>query len=140
MGKETAEPVYEDLLCYWDWCDVPIAGIAVIGGRPHYFECVFSEELTRTQTSIRIWPTPEPELEQELRKWASFSEWRGRFDQGRAQLHEYFAPEQLAGQTRNELRPRPGNAAWRSPNGASTDLVRSLIGCHTTKHYGAGAP
>jgi hypothetical protein len=115
MGRETAEPVYEDLLCYWDWCDVPIAGIAVIGGRPQNFECIFSDELDAYTDEYWIWPTPEPEVDEELREWASFSEWRSRFDQGRAQLDEYFAPEQLAGRTRNELRPRPGNARLAKP-------------------------
>ncbi|WP_067537594.1 hypothetical protein [Nocardia crassostreae] len=68
------ERVYIEL----DWYDGPRAGIADIGGRPHYFECLDYDEADE----YRVWPAYGEALAWEFEQWRIFVSWNQRYRSG----------------------------------------------------------
>ncbi|WP_034265441.1 hypothetical protein [Actinospica robiniae] len=60
---------FDEIVCYGAWWDCPRTGVALIGGRPHYFECNFSAELDDYPARYELWPISEGELAEELELW-----------------------------------------------------------------------
>jgi hypothetical protein len=47
---------FEDVICYLGWWDCPRSGVALIGGKPNFFDCRFSEELDDYPNQYQVWP------------------------------------------------------------------------------------
>jgi len=66
------EGAFEDVLCYSGWWDCPRSGVALIDGKPHFFDCRFSEELDDYPVLYEIWPAGDQQLADALE---AFREW-----------------------------------------------------------------
>gem|GEM_PF-2203099 len=82
MADAYGDGEFEDVLCYFGWWDCPRSGISLVGARPHYFDCRFSDDLDDYPDQYRVWPVPDDELADELEVWQCFVQWRGQFDGG----------------------------------------------------------
>ncbi len=58
VAESRAEGAFEDVMCYLGWWDCPRSGVALIGGKPHFFDCRFSEELDDYPDLYQVWPCP----------------------------------------------------------------------------------
>jgi len=74
---------FEDVLCYSGWWDCPRSGVAVIDGRPHFFDCRFSEELDDYPVLYEVWPAGDQELADDLEAFREFAAWRDLWDSGK---------------------------------------------------------
>jgi hypothetical protein len=61
---------------------LPRSGVALVVGKPYYFDCRFSEELDDYTDQFRLWPVPGDELADELEAWQMFAAWGGEYDSG----------------------------------------------------------
>lgn len=68
-----------------DWYDGPRAGIADVGGEPHYFER-YDDYDDRPDEEYRVWPASNAALELEREQWRIFARWYGSHGAGRAGL------------------------------------------------------
>ncbi|HUA41112.1 MAG TPA: hypothetical protein VMA32_06085 [Streptosporangiaceae bacterium] len=83
MADSSAEDAFEDVVCYLGWWDCPRSGVALIGGKPHFFDCRFSEELDDYPDQYQVWPVRDRELADALEAWREFAQWRDQYDSGR---------------------------------------------------------
>jgi hypothetical protein len=77
------EGEFEDVLCYSGWWDCPRSGVAVIDGKPHFFDCRFSEELDDYPVLYDVWPAGDQELADALEAFREFAAWRDLWDSGK---------------------------------------------------------
>ena len=66
-----------------DQYDGPLAGIADVGGVPHYFSAV-PESLDPTERVFQVWPITAEALALEQEQWATFVRWNDRYEAGPA--------------------------------------------------------
>jgi hypothetical protein len=107
-----------------------------MGGKPHFFDCRFSEELDDHPDQYQVWPAQHQELADALEAWRAFAQWRDQHDSG-------YRPPPFPG-------PRPANACKSAgtrvrltaqelpfPNGAWTGIARSRAACRNTRSAGS---
>jgi hypothetical protein len=82
VAESSAEGAFEDVMCYLGWWDCPRSGVALIGGKPHFFDCRFSEELDDYPDHYQVWPAQHQELADALEARREFAEWRDQHDAG----------------------------------------------------------
>src|SRR5258706_13039640 len=82
VAESRAEGAFEDVMCYLGWWDCPRSGVALIGGKPHFFDCRFSEELDDYPDLYQVWPARHGELEDALEAWREGAQWRDQHDSG----------------------------------------------------------
>ncbi|MCX2181021.1 hypothetical protein KV205_10815 [Streptomyces sp. SKN60] len=72
---------FERVYAESDWYDGPRAGLADIGGRPHYFR---SDEYDHADEAdeYRVWPASEAVVGLEREQWAIFARWNERSEAG----------------------------------------------------------
>lgn len=59
-----------------EWYDGPRAGVADVGGEPHYFH--------GTDEEFEVWPASPDALAMEREQWAIFVRWNQRYEAGTA--------------------------------------------------------
>ncbi len=73
-----------------DWYDGPRAGIADVGGEPHYFERYDDyddyndDHDDRPDEEFKVWPASSAALELEREQWRIFARWYESHDAGTA--------------------------------------------------------
>jgi hypothetical protein len=82
VAESSTEGAFEDVVCYVGWWDCPRSGVALIGGKPYFFDCSFSEELDDYLDQYQVWPAQDRELADALEVWRDFARWRDRYDSG----------------------------------------------------------
>jgi hypothetical protein len=82
VAESSAEDAFEDVMCYLGWWDCPRSGVALIEGKPHFFDCRFSEELDDYPDQYQVWPAWHQEPADALEAWREFAEWRDQHDSG----------------------------------------------------------
>jgi hypothetical protein len=80
VAEGRAEGAFEDVMCYLGWWDCPRSGVALIGGKPHFFDCRFSEEFDDYPDQYLVWPARPGELEDALEAWREWARWRDQHD------------------------------------------------------------
>lgn len=100
VAEGSADGAFEDVMCYSGWWDCPRAGVALIGGKPHFFDCRFSEDLDDYPEEYQVWPALPQELADALEAWREWARWRDQHDSG--QRPEPF----LASAARKRLQER----------------------------------
>lgn len=66
-----------------DWHDGPRAGLADVGGKPHYFRG-HDYDHSDQAGEYRVWPASDVALEWEREQWAIFTRWNERYEAGAA--------------------------------------------------------
>ena len=56
LVTDADDDAFEPVLSYLGWWDCPRSGVALVDGKPNYFECQFSEELDDYPDQFRLWP------------------------------------------------------------------------------------
>lgn len=107
------EGAFEDVLCYSGWWAVPAPGVALIDGKPHFFDCRFSEELDDYPVLYEIWPAGDQELTDALEAFREFAAWQNSWDSGKH-------PPALA---RSEARAREQSRLEKGPPQAARTAV-----------------
>jgi hypothetical protein len=74
-----------------DYWDGPILGVADVGGVPHLYEKVFSEEEDDYINRYRVMPIDQELYSLLMESWAIFVRWRIAFDQGKTPLETHPA-------------------------------------------------
>lgn len=73
---------FAEVLSAWAWWDTPRDGVVRIDGQPCRFRCDFDDALDDYPEEYRVWPISEAELAADLAMWATWVDWRRRFDRG----------------------------------------------------------
>ncbi|MFD8740433.1 hypothetical protein ACFV06_36735 [Streptomyces sp. NPDC059618] len=73
------ERVYVEL----EWNSRPRAGLADVGGRPHYFQGDDRDD-TDAAAEYSVWPASDAAVELEREQWAVFVRWNERHEAGTA--------------------------------------------------------
>jgi hypothetical protein len=63
------------------WYDGPRAGVADVGGAPHYYASLFDETRETLDTFV-VWPIDRASLALEIEQWRIFVEWDTRIEAG----------------------------------------------------------
>jgi hypothetical protein len=71
------ERVYVEL----EWYDGPRAGLADVGGKPHYFQGYDYGHVDEAD-EYRVWPASDVAVEWEREQWAIFARWNERHEAG----------------------------------------------------------
>lgn len=74
---------YEPLRMIWDYADGPRTGIADHDGRPHYFSCVFDDELGIYGDVFDITPIDDETYAWAQEHWAIWQRWETEAHAGR---------------------------------------------------------
>ena len=82
VAESGAKGAFEDVVCYVGWWDCPRSGVALIGGKPYFFDCRFSEELDDYPDQYLVWPAQDGELADAIEVWRDFARWRDQYDSG----------------------------------------------------------
>jgi hypothetical protein len=83
-SKNAAEELFsrEPVLIIDDWWDGPKTGVALYGGRPHYFERIFDEALDDYSDRYRLMPLNATDLRTFEEQAEIFQRWSNAFDNG----------------------------------------------------------
>jgi len=66
-----------------DYWDGPILGVADMGGVPHVYEKIFSEEVDEYIDRYRVMPIDQELYSWLMESWSIFVRWRAAFDRGK---------------------------------------------------------
>jgi hypothetical protein len=102
-------PGFTEVLIAWSWWDAPRNGVVRIDGSPHRFRCDFDEALDDYPDEYRVWPITEAELTADLALWATWVDWRRRFDRGEnpQPLEKDASWQSLLADARRHAEPAP---------------------------------
>lgn len=80
-----------------DYHDGPVSGVADVGGAPHVFEQIFSEEEDEYSDRYRVMEIDQELYSRIIEAWAIFVRWRAAFDDGKTTVKTHPAlPEDRA--------------------------------------------
>ncbi|MGW7611109.1 hypothetical protein ACWGKW_28355 [Streptomyces sp. NPDC054766] len=71
-----------------EWYDGPRAGLADIGGKPHYFQS-YDYALADEADEYSVWPASEAAVKWEREQWAIFARWDQRYLAGTVALESH---------------------------------------------------
>jgi hypothetical protein len=74
----------ERVLQIWIYHDGPRTGLALFNGLPHYFECIFDEDIDEFSDIFELYPVGDEFLELTKEQDKIFREWESRFHKGLA--------------------------------------------------------
>ncbi|QNP66157.1 hypothetical protein [Streptomyces genisteinicus] len=82
-GDRLAADGFERVHVELEWYDGPRAGLADIGGRPHYFHSD-DHALGHAPDAYEVWPASGAAMELEREQWAIYARWNARREAGEA--------------------------------------------------------
>lgn len=82
LVTDAGDGTFEPVLSYLGWWDCPRSGVALVHGKPYYFDCQFSEELDDYPEQFRLWSIAGDDLQDELDAWQMWAAWREKYDSG----------------------------------------------------------
>jgi hypothetical protein len=99
---------YEEIFTVSDYYDSPRAGVANFNGAPHFYECIFSENLDGYTDRFRLSPIQCADLELVKEDWAIWERWETAFHAGSVTLETHGAlPEDKPRYEELELALKP---------------------------------
>ena len=82
---------WEKVHAIHDYHDGPVGGVADVGGAPHVFEQIFSEEKDEYSDRYRVMEIDQELYSRIMEAWAIFVRWRVALDGGRTTLKTHPA-------------------------------------------------
>lgn len=91
MTPEELKPGYEQVFTVTDYYDGPRQGVASFKGRPHFYDCIFSEARGDFSELYRLTPIPDHIFELAKEDWDIWKRWELAFHAGNTTLKSHPA-------------------------------------------------